>query len=175
MQTIYILTTGQVVSANETYIYPDDGGPHAGEVYGGTDFVDDGKLVEIGAVPWREEGPPEGMQATAWSEGLEEGVWVRRATSWEPIPVVIVVPQTISVRQLYTEAELREINLDVVDSLIDALPDETQDEHTAKVKIRNAWKRSSVFERNNENLIAFATALGVTDIDDFFIKASQHV
>jgi len=44
------------------------------------------ELADLGVYPYREEGAPEGMQATAWTEGLEIDTWVRRAAIWAPLP-----------------------------------------------------------------------------------------
>jgi len=43
-------------------------------------------LAAIGLVPYREEGPPEGQQATAWELADDGTEAVRRAIAWEPIP-----------------------------------------------------------------------------------------
>ncbi len=98
MQDIYIIGEGLVVRAHERYVCPRPG-PHMGEVYGGTDFVAPDKLAEIGAVPYREEGPPEGMAATSWSEGLEEGCFVRRAVAWEALPAPTPSPPVLTANE----------------------------------------------------------------------------
>jgi len=54
------------------------------------------ELGGVGLVPWREEGPPAGHQATAWELADDGTEMVHRCTSWEPTPEPAPAPPVLT-------------------------------------------------------------------------------
>lgn len=84
---------------------------------------------------------------------------------WLPIPIVKIIPQSITSRQAIQQ-------LRIMGKLADI---ETFIANSGNESLKIDWQRASVFERQNPALNEVAVSMGITDetLDDFFIEASK--
>lgn len=127
---IVIVTSAEVIRADQRYTHPVDGGPHSGEHYGKSDFLKADKLTQIGAVPWGGDDPaPSSQVATAWTVEMRDGKGWRVPTAWTPAPRS--TPDTSKYISLAAQSD-REEAIAATNALIDVM-----DDGAAKTALRN--------------------------------------
>jgi len=116
---------------------------------------------------WEETNNPKlAYYPPAPPKPAENAVW--GAGTWVIPPVVI--PESISARQIRLWLIMHGISLAAVEQAIDQIPDEQQRDIT-----RVEWEYAPYVERTHPMLIPLATVLGLSSeiIDQAFIEASQ--
>lgn len=141
-----------------------------GTVITGENF-DDSVLIDAGYLTVRSDIPPQPENTTEDVSSRVVNIdspYVDVIRTWIPIPVV--VPETISARQVRLWLIDNDISLTSVEAAIDTIVNEKLREKT-----RVEWEYAPYIERNHPLIESLAQYLGLSSaqIDQGFIDASQ--
>lgn len=161
----YNINNQQISSSYPTTLTLSNGTVITGEVF------DAAVLADAGYLTVRNDGPvqPENTtEDTSQRVVTIDGLYVDIVRTWIPTP--IVVPETISARQVRLWLLNNNIPLSQVDVAINTISDELLREKT-----RVEWEYAPYIERNHPLIGSLAQYLGLTSeqIDQGFIDASQ--
>ena len=141
-----------------------------GTVITGENF-DDSVLIDAGYLTVRSDSPPQPENTTEDENSRVVNIdspYVDVIRTWIPIPVV--VPETISARQVRLWLIDNDISLTSVEAAINTIVNEKLREKT-----RVEWEYAPYIERNHPLIESLAQYLGLSSaqIDQGFIDASQ--